>query len=134
MTKLWFTRILGEVTGPMTPEEIRRLAVAMHLGPDDEVRYGADGEWIQARLVQGLFRAQSSKRTPSISEVVRKAAAMRNLELDIDVRRLTLADRRDSVVRFNRGLHALPHSLHFRLALEDVQVRKFSGHARRDAS
>jgi hypothetical protein len=71
MSKLYEYRRKGVKYGPVTGIEVRRLAAAGQIGPDDLIRtVGADGEgkWVRAGSVRGLQFAESS---PTIPEAIR---------------------------------------------------------------
>ncbi|MGC1274872.1 MAG: GYF domain-containing protein [Planctomycetaceae bacterium] len=51
----WFCRMLDSEFGPYTLAEVRELADQEQLAPDDELREGTAGPWMQAAKVPGLF-------------------------------------------------------------------------------
>lgn len=51
----WFYRRAGEITGPLTAAQLREHALAEKVAPLDYVRRGADGNWVPASKVKGLF-------------------------------------------------------------------------------
>lgn len=55
MAGLWFCKLAGVTTGPLKASELRALADSGKLAPDDLVRQGAEGPWVAARHVRGLF-------------------------------------------------------------------------------
>jgi len=55
MAREWHYAIGGERFGPIEPEELRGLAAAGRLGPDDLVWKPGLAEWVTARSVRGLF-------------------------------------------------------------------------------
>jgi|GEM_PF-2638255 len=55
MAEMWFCKLAGVVTGPLKPSELRALAEAGKLAPEDLVRQGETGPWVPARHVRGLF-------------------------------------------------------------------------------
>ena len=57
MARIWFCKLAGVVTGPLKPSELRTLAEAGKLAPEDLVRQGETGPWVPARKVRGLFRS-----------------------------------------------------------------------------
>lgn len=54
----WSCQIQSVVFGPMTPQDLKRMAARGSLWPGDLVRRGRDGRWVRARLVKGLVFAQ----------------------------------------------------------------------------
>ena len=58
----WYCQIMGDVFGPVPPSELKRLAQATRITPDTLVRKGADGDWLLAERVQGLFGQPSDVR------------------------------------------------------------------------
>jgi len=55
MAGIWFCKLAGVVTGPLKPAELRALAEAGKLAPEDLVRQGETGPWVPARNIRGLF-------------------------------------------------------------------------------
>ncbi|MFZ4733093.1 MAG: GYF domain-containing protein [Pirellulales bacterium] len=55
MAREWHYAIGGERFGPIEPEELRGLAAAGRLAPDDLVWKPGLAEWVAARSVRGLF-------------------------------------------------------------------------------
>ena len=51
----WFYQIMGETFGPVSPSELRQLAQASTISVDTLVRKGADGDWVRAERVKGLW-------------------------------------------------------------------------------
>jgi len=54
-TDEWRFEVNGVQLGPVTARQLRALAHAKTLSPDDLVQKGADGKWVRAGKVQGLF-------------------------------------------------------------------------------
>lgn len=50
----WYCRVLGQVLGPMTFEELQRMAKSRSLNTDDEVRLGTTEPWAKADRTRGL--------------------------------------------------------------------------------
>jgi hypothetical protein len=63
--------------GPLTSNELRRLAQAGRLVADDEVRKGRHGKWLPALKLPGLFSITCRHDEPAINEmdVVAESAA-----------------------------------------------------------
>ncbi|NQT12289.1 MAG: DUF4339 domain-containing protein, partial [Planctomycetes bacterium] len=51
----WYYEVLGEETGPLSTVQLRELAQSGFITPDVQVRKGADGRWLPAAQVEGLF-------------------------------------------------------------------------------
>lgn len=51
----WYFKELGQVLGPVTAAELRRLAVEGDIGRDSWIRKGAAGQWVLADRVKGLL-------------------------------------------------------------------------------
>ncbi len=55
MAAEWFLKVSNQVHGPMSAGELRQKAAAGLIGPETPIRKGADGQWVRAEKVQGLF-------------------------------------------------------------------------------
>jgi len=51
----WFTKVVGEELGPFPFDELVEMVIDEEVGPNDLIRHGRDGEWIQAGEIDGLF-------------------------------------------------------------------------------
>ena len=51
----WYYKVLGQETGPVSSAELKELAESGFLTPDVEIRKGADGNWVAADQIRGLF-------------------------------------------------------------------------------
>jgi hypothetical protein len=51
----WFFQIMGDVNGPVTSAQLKRLAAIGNISVDTLVRKGEGGNWVSAEQVQGLF-------------------------------------------------------------------------------
>jgi hypothetical protein len=51
----WYCQIMGEEWGPMSSQELMAVARRGRLTRDDLVRSGANGTWVRAENVVGLF-------------------------------------------------------------------------------
>jgi GYF domain 2 len=70
MATQWFCKIMGDEQGPMTAVELHQLARSGGLAIDDLVRKHADGIWVRAENVIGLFDR------PSLPVVVKESIAV----------------------------------------------------------
>lgn len=55
MSEKWYYQIMGEVVGPLSADEVRAHAQNGLITPDTLVRKGAEGRWVTAHRVKGLF-------------------------------------------------------------------------------
>lgn len=66
----WYAIVKDKVLGPMSADDLRRMARQQQLAPSDMVRRGADGKWAAAQNVKGLFddpAAQSTLAVPTVA-------------------------------------------------------------------
>jgi hypothetical protein len=70
--RVWYCRILKQVMGPFTFDDVHAMAQSGQLGQSDEIREGETGRWMRAGTVVGLL--------PKASRSQRKARA----EFDAD--------------------------------------------------
>jgi hypothetical protein len=57
MTTQWYYQLMGETVGPLSANELKEKACAGQVREDSLVRKGAEGEWVAAWHVKGLFDA-----------------------------------------------------------------------------
>ena len=78
----WFCRLMGTEMGPYTSAQLIEMVKSHQLTPEDLVKRGADGQWIDAHRVKGLFddAASSSIIRAQLPPEVRKAAHDREQE------------------------------------------------------
>jgi hypothetical protein len=55
MATEWFCRLMGSELGPFTSKQLIEMARSHQIMPDDAVKKGADGDWVDASRVHGLF-------------------------------------------------------------------------------
>lgn len=55
MATEWYCRLMGSELGPFTSKQLLEMARHHQITPDDSVRKGADGNWVGAHRVKGLF-------------------------------------------------------------------------------
>jgi len=73
----WFLKVGNQVHGPMSAAELRQKAAAGLIGPETPIRKGADGQWVRAEKVQGLFQSPPTeavhhvKGSPSVTRWLR---------------------------------------------------------------
>jgi len=60
MSVEWFCRLMGTEMGPYTSSQLIEMARSHRLTPDDSVRKGAEGNWVDAHRVKGLFEDAAS--------------------------------------------------------------------------
>ena len=55
MATQWYCQLMGTELGPFTSKQLLEMARSHRLVPDDSVKKGADGMWVAAYRVKGLF-------------------------------------------------------------------------------
>ena len=55
MATQWYCLLMGTELGPFTSKQLLEMARSHRLTPDDSVKKGADGMWVAAHRVKGLF-------------------------------------------------------------------------------
>ena len=55
MPSQWYCRLMGTEMGPYTSKQLLEMARCHQITPDDSVKKGADGNWVSAHRVKGLF-------------------------------------------------------------------------------
>ena len=55
MATQWYCRLMGTELGPFTSKQLLEMARSHRLMSDDSVKKGADGMWVAAHRVKGLF-------------------------------------------------------------------------------
>lgn len=67
MATQWFFKAMGQEVGPVSSAQLRSQALAGTIAADTWVRHGADGKWVLAERVKGLFAegGQAKGATPS---------------------------------------------------------------------
>ena len=55
MATQWYCRLMGTELGPFTSKQLLEMARSHRLMPDDSVKKGAEGMWVAAHRVKGLF-------------------------------------------------------------------------------
>jgi hypothetical protein len=75
MASQWYCRLMGTELGPFTSQQLLEMARNHRLMPDDSVKKGADGTWVAAHRVKGLFDDASASTIimASLPPKVRKA-------------------------------------------------------------
>lgn len=66
MAREWHYAIGGQRAGPVEPAELKSLAAAGRLGPDDLVWKPGLAEWVAARSVRGLFPGALPPPLPAV--------------------------------------------------------------------
>lgn len=66
MTSEWYAQLMGDVVGPLSPNELRRMVRDRKLLPSDLVRKGNDGRWVDASQVTGLFDHLAPQSAPVV--------------------------------------------------------------------
>lgn len=60
MASQWYCRLMGTEMGPFTSKQLLEMARSHRITPDDSVKKGADGTWVEAHRVKGLFEDAAS--------------------------------------------------------------------------
>lgn len=60
MATQWYCRLMGTEMGPYSSSQLIEMARSHQLTPEDFVRKGADGDWVYASRVKGLFEDGAS--------------------------------------------------------------------------
>ncbi len=60
----WYTKIAEQVVGPLSAEQLKALAAGGRLAPVDPVAQSADGPWVPASRVKGLFEVAAVDDEP----------------------------------------------------------------------
>lgn len=55
MATQWYCQLMGTELGPFTSQQLLEMARHHRLMPDDSVKKGAEGTWVAAHRVKGLF-------------------------------------------------------------------------------
>lgn len=55
MASQWYCRLMGTEMGPLTSKQLLEMARSHQITPNDSVRKGPDGSWVEASRVKGLF-------------------------------------------------------------------------------
>lgn len=61
MASQWYCRVEDQEYGPFTSPQLKQMSRDRQLLPEHQVRQGAEGRWILASQVQGLFAAAPAK-------------------------------------------------------------------------
>ena len=51
----WYCRLKGKESGPWSSAQLKALAAQERLKPEDSIRLGANGAWLPAGRIKGLF-------------------------------------------------------------------------------
>lgn len=80
----WYVNFMGEIRGPYSPRELKNLATTRKICRETNLRLGADGDWMIADGVPGLFpKRESAETTQSTgSENVATSAGIDATKLD----------------------------------------------------
>ncbi|WP_437193574.1 DUF4339 domain-containing protein [Planctomicrobium sp. SH527] len=64
----WFVNFMGEIRGPYSPRELKNLATTRRISRETNLRLGADGDWMIADGVPGLFPKRESAEATQFEE------------------------------------------------------------------
>jgi hypothetical protein len=71
----WYVQHGGKQYGPMSGANLKKLAAEGKITPATTVRRGAEGNWVPASRVQGLFAASTSASAPPAAKAAPPRAA-----------------------------------------------------------
>src|SRR4051812_10059082 len=74
----WYCSIGGVVYGPVTTQELKRMAASGRIARTDEVKRGEEGKWVAAVRVQGLNFGGGAPR-PQRAAAVSQPATVRGM-------------------------------------------------------
>lgn len=74
---LYFTNVMGEVSGPFTKSQVKELAGNGRLLPDSLVRKGEDGDWVSADRIAGLVFGTRKQLEMALKQVERPSPKAR---------------------------------------------------------
>jgi len=75
MASEWFCEISGRQLGPLSSQQLRAMAEQGRLMPEHRVRQGAEGPWVPAARVKGLFQGDATPAPPRPVKPVDPSAA-----------------------------------------------------------
>ena len=76
MASEWYVQHGGKQYGPMTAANLKKLAAERKISPATQVRQGAEGQWVAASRVQGLFAAPATQSATPMPPQPAKPAAI----------------------------------------------------------
>jgi hypothetical protein len=85
MATQWYCRLMGTELGPFTSKQLLEMARTHRLMPDDSVKKGADGMWVAAHRVKGLFDDASASTIimaslpPEVKQALERTQEMPNV-------------------------------------------------------
>lgn len=62
MATEWFYQVMGEVVGPVSASQLKRLARSGDISLESLVKKEADGDWVYADRFKGLFEAMKAAK------------------------------------------------------------------------
>jgi len=74
----WFLQLAGKVEGPFSFARLRRLAEEGHFTMNDFVRSGANGPWVSAASVAGLFSSAAADGDAGIEHLSQHATDLKS--------------------------------------------------------
>jgi hypothetical protein len=76
----WYYKFMGDITGPMTANELKACAADGRITMDTWVRKGETGQWITADRVKGLLTEEATESTHSENQDSSGKASQKELE------------------------------------------------------
>ncbi|MCX7406631.1 MAG: GYF domain-containing protein [Planctomycetales bacterium] len=77
MAAEWYCKTPIDGFGPFTSEELKTFAADGRISPSTIVRKGADGQWIRAFNIKGLFDAPTPQKSPNPTSRIRSVSPPR---------------------------------------------------------
>ncbi len=101
-TQLWYVRTtFGALLGPMPDDTLKIMARSGDLIPEDFVRHGLDGEWIEAAVFSKLFETRRMNSTGTLDVSVQK-------EDEVSEKQVTATTRANSITTAPIEIEAAP--------------------------
>ena len=69
MAVQWYYRVMGQECGPVSPSDLLELTQRGEILPFTDVRKGAEGNWVTASRVKGLFPVEGDLHSPAAKQL-----------------------------------------------------------------
>jgi TM2 domain-containing membrane protein YozV len=89
MARQWYVRVMGDVLGPLSDDQVHEMVLRKQLAPGDLVRIGEEGEWTTADKVKGLLdgsclhKPRSDFSTPKSASIYPEAGQKRAPDVQV---------------------------------------------------
>lgn len=105
-TQLWYVRTtFGALLGPMRDDTLKIMARSGDLIPEDFVRQGLDGEWIEAAVFSKLFETRRMNSTGTLNVSAQKSVQK---EDEVTEKQVTATTRATSITTAPIEVEAAP--------------------------